>query len=141
MSFAAERPPVFFVGKDAHDGIGLPGGFAARRQNPARRQITGDVRGSLAFEEGPVDIPHGLGLFGIDLGHTIRPLAVSEKRAERNNGFALGEALSHSPCHVLGNAPAFLLGQAAHDRNEQLALGIQGEDVLFFRVYAEFSVV
>ena len=128
-------PFVFFVCKNAHDSIGPPGGFAARCQNPARRQITGDVRGSLAFEEGPVDISHGLGLLGIDLRHTIRPLAVSEERAVRNNGLALGEPLTHSPCHVLGNTPAFLLGQAAHDRNEQLALGIQGEDVFLLEIH------
>ena len=40
----------------------------------------------------------------------------------------------NTPCNVFGNAAAFFLRKARHDREEQLALAIEGVDALLLEV-------
>ena len=47
---------------------------------------------------------------------------------------AVGKALPHTPCNVFGNAAAFFLCKARHDRQEQLALAVEGVNALLFEV-------
>ena len=49
-------------------------------------------------------------------------------------GFPIGEGLPLAPGGVLGDAPAFFLGKAAHDGDEKLALGVQRPDVFLLEI-------
>ena len=53
---------------------------------------------------------------------------------ERNGHLPVGHTLPLASGDVFGNAPAFLLGQAAHDGDQQFALPIERPYVFLFKV-------
>ena len=75
-----------------------------------------------------------LGFFLIDHHLAVLTPVVAEEPLERNHGLAIGEPLAPSPGDVERNAPAFLLRQRGHDRNQKLTLGVESPDVLFFKI-------
>ena len=126
---------VFFVVEDVADGIIAPFGPAGGRGNAAPGQVPGDPAEGFPLHEEPVDIAHALGLLVDDLELAVLALPVAEEPLIGHVDHPLCKAAAHAPGDIFRNAPALLLGEAAHDGNEQFTLGIQREDVLLFKIH------
>ena len=113
---------------------------AGRGHAVLREDFRNGIR-RVPLEKERVDSPHDLCLFLIDHQIAVRAAVVAEEASEGHGDLAVSEVLALTPDTVFGNAPAFLLRQRGHDGNHQLTLAVEGQDVLFLRVYAEFSVV
>ena len=98
------------------------------------RQMFGNGIGGVAFHKQSVDGANCFGFLRYDLRQSVRSLAIAEELLVGHADLAIREPFSLAPCDILGNAAALLLCQAGHDGDQQLALTIQGVDVLFFKV-------
>ena len=86
------------------------------------------------MQEQPVDFPYRFRLSFVDDQVPVLAPVIAEEPAERDAHLAVCEPLPHAPGTVFGNAPALLLRQRGHDGDEQLALGIEGPDVLLLKI-------
>ena len=116
-------------GQDAFDRSLAPLVLSARRFDAQLRQlvsngVVGQPRKELAVNE-----PDGLGFFLVDHQVSVLASVVTDEPAEGNRHLAVRHALPMPPGDVFRNAPAFLLREAAHDRDEQFAFGIERPDV------------
>ncbi|BAR05085.1 hypothetical protein PSDT_0565 [Parascardovia denticolens DSM 10105 = JCM 12538] len=86
------------------------------------------------MQEKPVDSLHGFRFLRIDDELAVWSAVIAEESVKWNRHLAVRESLPLSPGAVLGNAPGFLLRNAAHDGDEQLALAVEGPDVFFLEI-------
>lgn len=107
---------------------------AGRGHAVLREAFRNGVR-RVSFEKERVDSPHDLCLFLIDHQIAVRAAVVAERASEGHGDLAVSEALALTPDAVFGNAPAFLLRQRGHDGNHQLALAVEGPDILLFEAH------
>ena len=96
---------------------------------------------SHAVEEPAINGLNHLGLLRHNLRQPIVSLAVPEEGTVGHHHLAIREAFPDTPGHVLGNRSAFLLRQAAHNGQHQLAFAIKGVDVLLLEVYFDAIVL
>ena len=86
------------------------------------------------MQEHSVDALDQLGLFGIHHEVVVRSHVVAQKPLERDCDLAVCKPLPLAPCAVLGNGSGLLLCQRGHNREQQLALAIEGPDVFFLKI-------
>ena len=125
---------VFLVGEDGLHHRLAPHLLAARSRYAFFRQYLCDLIRRMPVQEQPVDFPHRFRLPFVDDEVPVLSPVVAEEPAERDAHLAVREPLPHAPGAVLRNAPALLLRQRGHDGDEQLALGIEGPDVLLLKI-------
>ena len=132
---------VFLVCQNAQDNAFAPDGLAAGRRDAVGSQVVGDGIGGVAPQELCVNAADNLRLFFVDHQVAVRPPVVAQESAEGHRNLAVGKALALTPGAVLGNAAALLLGQRGHDRQHQLALAVEGPDVLLLKVNLDALVL
>jgi len=130
------RTPVLFVCQYGHDGRVLPFLSAGRRGHAHLGKQDGDLMRALALKIAAVYEPDDLRLFFDDLRQTVLSLLIAEEMLVGEGDLAVRSALALAPGHVLGDIPAFFLGDGGHDSNKQFALAIHGVDALLFKVYS-----
>lgn len=101
----------------------------------------GDAGQGAAVEVEGIDVAHELGLLLVDDEVAVLTPVVAEKPAERDGHFPVREPFPVSPGDVLRYGAGFLLRQAGHDRDEQLAFGVERPDVLLFEVHLHPGVL
>ena len=69
-----------------------------------------------------------------DFRQTISALTVAQEMLVGQRDLSIGHAFTLAPGDVERYAPALLLGEAGHDGQKQLALGIEGPYVLFLKI-------
>ena len=125
---------VLLVGQDAFHSALAPLFLAARRPDPHGCQLVGNRPVGKPCKELAVNKPDGLGFFRVYDQVSVLALVVTDEAAVGDRHLAVAYALAVPPGDVFRNAPAFLLGKARHDGDEQLALGIEGLGVFLFKV-------
>ena len=86
------------------------------------------------MQEHSIDAFDQLGLFRVHHEVVVRPHVVAQKPLERDCDLAVCKPLPLAPCAVLGNGSGLLLCQRGHNREQQLALAIEGPDVFFLKI-------
>ena len=122
---------VLLVGQDAPNRADRPLAFPTGRRYALIRQEVRDIANRLPGQEHLVDRAHNGRLFLYDFRSAVFPLAIAQKALVGDIDLAVLHALLLSPAHVFADRTAFLLGEAAHDCQHDLAFGVQGMEVLF----------
>ena len=121
---------VLLVAEDALHRLPPPGILSGRGRDGPPRQPLGDGVGGKATHEHPVDVPDDLRLLRDYLWKPIRSFFVPKEMAVWQADLSIREPLSLAPGDVLGYGATLLLGQTGHDGEQQLALAVEGVDVL-----------
>ena len=132
---------VFLVRQNGFDCALIPHILALRRFDAHLCQLPGDCLEGEALEELAVYDSHDLRLLRVDHELTVLAPVIAEENGEWRCRFSVCKPLALTPGDVERNTPALFLGEAGHDGQEKLALAVEGPNVFFFRVYAEFSIV
>lgn len=125
---------VLFIRQYALDGFILPPCFFPRSRNAGFCQYLRNGVDGFAAHEQPVNEPDCFRFFRVDLRQTIWAFSVSEKLSVGHIDLAVCKPLPLAPCAVLGNGSGLLLCQRGHNREQQLALAIEGPDVFFLKI-------
>ena len=86
-----------------------------------------------------VDAFHDFGFLGDDYRLSIFSLFVTQQFLEHEDGLAVLEVFSVTPCDVLADALGFGLGEACIYDEVQFAVAFQRIDVLFLKEYPDSS--
>ena len=121
---------VFLVRQNAQDGALPPVCLPAGCQYAHLIQHATDADGCHAFHELPVDETHDAGFLLIDHQVPVFSLVVTQEDAVGHRHLSVRHPLSVAPGDVFRDGTRFLLSQAAHDGDQQLALAVEGVDVL-----------
>ena len=125
---------VLFVGKDAGDGGLCPVRLPSGRRNTQTLKVLTDCRLRFSLKEEAVNQPDNSGFLLNNRRATVGAFLITKESLVWQMHFAVREALALAPGDVLGNAPAFLLGKAGHDRDEQFAFAVKGIDALLLEI-------
>ena len=125
---------VFLIGEDAQYSSRLPRFLASGRWDALRLKDRLDSVGRLSLQEQPINPAHDLRFLGHDLWLAVLTLAIPEEVLVRHGHLSVRKPLALTPCDVFGDVATLLLRQRGHDREQQLAFGIQRVDVLFLKV-------
>ena len=132
---------VFLIRQDALYRPRIPAFLFRRGFQPSGSQLPGNGVEGIPVQEQTVNQFHRPGLFPVDYQIAIRPFVIAQEMPVGNTHLAISKSFPVAPCHVFGDAPAFFLGQAAHDCDEQLALGIQCPDVFLLEINLDALVL
>lgn len=141
---------VFLVSQDLVDGGVVPFCLARAGEDAVLLQSFGDLLHGETFEVLAVDSLDDLCLFRVDDEVPVAVLGISEKVIVIDLYLSLLVAVLLSELHILGKGLGFLLGEACHDGDQNLSLGVHrvdgfllepDRDVLFFQLPDVFQTV
>ena len=132
---------VFLIRQDALYRPRIPAFLFRRGFQPSGSQLPGNGVEGIPVQEQAVNQFHRPGLFPVDGQIPIRPFVIAEKMPVGNTHLAISEPLPMAPGDVFRNAPAFFLCQAAHDGDEQFALGIERPDIFLLEINLDALVL
>lgn len=132
---------VFLIRQDALYRPRIPAFLFRRGFQPYGSQLPGNGLEGIPVQEQTVNQFHRPGLLLVDGQIPIRPFVIAEKMPVGNTHFTISEPLPRAPGDVFRNAPAFFLCQAAHDGDEQFALGIERRDIFLLEIYLDALIL
>ncbi len=125
---------ILFIGENGFHHSPAPHLSAPGSGNPLLREHFGNSVRRMPLEEHSIDSTHRPGLLLVNHKTPVRSPVIAQKPSKGHAGLSVREPLSHSPCAVLGNTPALLLGQGGHYREKQLPLCVKRPDILFLKI-------
>ena len=128
------RSLIFFIRENALYYAGSPLAFPGGRWDAVSGEGFGNGVAGLALHKKGIDAADDLGFVLHHLRKPVRPLSIAEELFIGEVDLAVREPLALAPGDVLRKGAAFLLGQRGHDGDKQLALAVEGPDVLLFKV-------
>ena len=96
-------------------------------------EVFTDARRRFALKEQPVNHPNNLGFLLVDDWNTALATVIAQKMFEGHCDLAVSKTFPLPPGDILGDTPAFFLGKAGHNGNQQFALTVKGVNVFFFK--------
>ena len=124
-------PAVFLVGQDAPDMGAHPLYFSGDRGNSLALQGHFDLPDAVPGQVAVIDEADGLRLLWDDSGFSIRPLLVAQQILVVYGDMAGSHSLLLAPAHPAAGALALGLGEGSVQGDQELALRVDGVDVLF----------
>ena len=128
-------PHILFIPKNTQHGI-RPPDAATYGLFPHVIEFFGDPVTVGPADKTVIDVAHNLSLFLIDHPFPVRAFVIPQEPVQVHDGFPPLELLLDRPADVVGNGPRLILRQRRKDGQDQLPGGIQGIDILFFKVNA-----
>ena len=129
---------VFFIRQNGFDRPAVPDIVSGGAFDAQFRQLLCDGGEGKPCEELSVDDSHRVGFLLVDDQFSALTPVVAEEAAEGNHGLAVCETLVPAPGDVEGNAPAFLLRQRGHDRNQQFPIERLFDKITFCTLKGRF---
>ena len=134
VSFLQEQVAhILFILQHGLHRAGVPFLPSGTGLDPVILKALDDLPEGQPFEEVPEDPSDDIRFFWHDLQVAVLLFCVSEEPVVLQHRSALLETVLDAHPDVLGNALRFLLGNAGHDRDEELALCIHCIDIFFFK--------
>ena len=124
---------VFLVFEDILDGSDGPCIIAGFGEDTLGFEAVSNFPEGHSRQEHIEDASHDLSFFRNDLRLTICALTESKQFAEVEYHITVFEPLAVAPRDVSAHAFTFCLGEACVDRHQQLAVTLEGVDVLFLK--------
>ena len=124
-------PAVFLVGQDAPDMGCHPLCFSGDRGDFPAFQGRFDLPDAVPSQVAVIDEADGLRLLWDDSGFSIRPLLVAQQILVVYGDMAGSHSLLLAPAHPAAGALALGLGEGPVQGDQELALRVDGVDVLF----------
>ena len=125
---------IFLIGQDTLHRFWVPFALARRGLQPARSQLACDGVERITVQKKAVYQFYRFGLLLVNYQIAIRPFVIAQEMPVGNTHLPISESFPMTLGHVLGDAPAFFLREAAHDSDKEFALGIQCPDVFLLEI-------